>query len=204
MFKAKTILPLASAILLGACMQTPNAIPTGYKYHNDAYKSPLPPESARVTKMQRQAMGPQQAQQFRNALYDLVENLTERAGLPPKPIHVIPHEPMNVFYAQVDNDLREAMRHQGYTLATSEQDAYYFTYDAEMLEQPKLDADEYPDAVMDTGENVEIILQVMNGTGKEATMLTEQRGRYRIDGAEHYFGFQLPSALQGDYSREDY
>lgn len=203
MLKAKSLLPMVSALLLGACIHTPNAIPTGYKYHGESYKSPLPPESSLVTKSQRMAMGPQQAQQFRTALYDLVENLTERAGLPPKPIHVIEHEPMNAFYAQVDNDLREAMRHQGYVLATSEQDAYYFTYDAELIEKPKLDADEYPDAAIDTGENVEIILQVFAGQGKEAAMLTEQRGRYRIDGAEKHFGFQLPSAFNGDYARED-
>ncbi|MEM6781717.1 MAG: hypothetical protein AAF569_07635 [Pseudomonadota bacterium] len=202
MFKTKSALSLVSVIALGACVSTPNPIPTGYVYHGQEYKSPLPPESRKVTKAQRQTMGPQQAEQYRNALYDLVENLTERAGLPPKPIHVIPHDPMNVFYAQVDNDLREAMRHQGYTLATSEMDAYYFTYEAMPLEQPGLDPDEYPDAVVDTGNNVEIILQVFDGQGKEATMLTEQRGQYRIDGAEEFFGFQMPSFTM-QTARED-
>lgn len=203
MFKPTYILPLASVLVLGAC--TPNPVPTGYVYHDQAYKSPMPPESSKVTGKQRSAMGPTQASQFRNALYDLVTNLTERAGLPPKPIHVIQHDPMNTFYAQVDNDLREAMRHVGYTLATSEQDAYYFTYDAELIEKPNLDLDEYPDAAADTNDNVEIILQVFDGRGKEAMMLTEQRGRYRIDGAEHHFGVNLPTNFVGSSSaRDDY
>ena len=148
-------------------------------------------------------MGPQQAQQFRTALYDLVDRLTERAGLPPKSIYVMPHDPMNAFYAQVDNDLREAMRHTGYTLATTTDNAYAFTYEAVPIEQVSLDEEEYPDTVNPDAKNVEIILQVFDGVGPEAKQLTEQRGSYRIDGAEHYFGVQLPSFDDTTTARED-
>lgn len=201
MLKSKTALPLLSALLLGACA-TPNAIPTGYVYHGEEYKSPLPPESKKVTTAQREAMGPEQAEQYRDALYDLVNKLTERAGLPPKPIYVVPHDPMNAFYAQVDNDLREAMRHIGYELATAEADAYYFTYDAMLIEKPDL-GDEYPEAAMMDGNNVEIILQVFDGKGEEATMLTEQRGQYYIQGAEHHFGYQVPTFFSSTPARQD-
>lgn len=187
MSRKLTFLAMTSALALGACVNTPNAFPTGYVYHNDVYKSPTPQESFDVTDTQRASMGPRQAEQFRIALYDLVQNLTDRAGLPPKPIYVMPHQPMNVFYAQVDNDLREAMRHTGYTLATAEEDAYHFTYQAYSLNKLLLDQKRYPNEVMESGNNVEIVLQVYDSDGADKIMLTEQRGFYHIDGADEYF-----------------
>jgi hypothetical protein len=188
--------------MLAAC-SVPHAVPGGYTYHSDVYKSATPSPSSKVTKSQRAKMGPQQAQQFRDALYDLVDRLTERAGLPPKAVHVIPHEPMNAFYAQVDNDLREAMRHVGYRLASTSEDGYYFTYEAAPIAQAKLDEGEYPAAAGMNHNNVELSLKVFNGFGKEAVMLTEQSGQYYIEGAESYFGPQLPSFLSNTTARED-
>lgn len=198
----KTLILCCSVIALAAC-QTPNAVPSGYTYHSQTYKSETPPAPPRISPVQRSKMGPQQAQQYRDALYDLVDDLTERAGLPPKLVHVIPHTPMNAFYGQVDNDLREAMRHIGYELATSGEDGYFFTYAAELIKQDTVPTSEYPELATPMGNNVEIILQVFDGQSEDAKMLTEQRGQYRIDGAEDYFGPQIPDMIDAGFVRED-
>lgn len=192
----------AAALLITAACAHPSPIPTGYVYHDGLYKSALPPESSKVTKAQRAVMGPEQAQQFRTALYDLVDRLTDRAGLPPKSVYVLPHDPMNAFFAQVDNDLREAMRHTGYTLAASPDNAYTFTYDALLIEKPELDPVEYPQAAVASDNNVEIILKVFKGAGEQAAQLTEERGLYRIDGAEQYFGSALSAFSLGTGSKD--
>jgi len=182
---------LLSVILLSACATNPNYFPDGYKYHGEPYKSAAPGPSSKVTKAQRKTMGPEQAEQFRMALYDLTDKLTERAGLPPKAVYVKPHDPMNAFYAQVDNDLREAMRHLGYTLAAGPDNAYVFTYHAELIEAPKVDEEAIAD-LLENRENVEIILQVFTGVDKAATQLTEERGAYRINGVDEYLGAGVP------------
>lgn len=186
------ILSTATALGLSACA-APSAVPRGYTHHGDTYKSKSSPPSMKVSKAQRQSMGPVQAQQFRDALYDLVDKLTERAGLPPKSVFVMPHEPMNAFYAQVDNDLREALRHMGYRLAALGEDSYAFTYEAIVADKINLDPEEYPDIKNTSFNNVELILKVFDGDGEEKRMLTEQRGHYHITGAEEYFGFTLPA-----------
>lgn len=169
----------ATLIALAGC-STPNALPRGYAYHKEAYKSPNPPESSKFTELQRSTMGPEQADQFRLAIYSLVENLTNRAGMPPKPIYVAKAEPMTPFYANLDNDLRESMRHIGYRLSDSPDGAYVFAYMATVKERKGYE----PVDPTDTTPNVHISLHVFDKMGEEAKQLTVEEGDFFIRGAE--------------------
>ncbi len=122
-------------------------------------------------------MDAMQAEQFRDAVYDLLQRLTARAGMPPKPIYILAPEPMTTFYANIDNDLREGMRHIGYALSDIPTGAYVFAYDARLLERPR--------GVISTGEpNVEIVLKIFDSVSEDARMLSDEVGRYYIQGAE--------------------
>lgn len=178
------------ALAVSAC--SPNAMPTGYTYHQQQpFKSPDPSKSPLFTKEQRATMGPQQADQFRLAVYELVENLTRRAGMPPKPVYVVRPEKMTAFYALMDNDVRESLRHLGYTLSDTPENSYPISYDA----QPILDADgKVPvRASGDTSPNVAITLYVYDGLGETARLLTQETGSYYIQGAETLIKGKLPS-----------
>lgn len=169
----------AALLALAACSM-PNSLPRGYVYHGDAYKSPNPPESPKFTSVQRASMGPEQADQFRLAVYSLVENLTNRAGMPPKPIFVMKPEPMTPFYANMDNDLRESLRHMGYKLSDTADGSYAFAYNANVLKKKNAkDA-----AVIDTSPNVHLVIYVMDGVGEDAKILTQEEDDFYIRGAE--------------------
>ena len=175
-----TVLALGVSLLsLGACgsFTHPNAMPSGYTYHHETYKSPAPAESSKVTIEQRQYMDATQAQQFRDAVYDLLERLTMRAGMPPKPVYVLAPDTMTTFYSNIDNDLRESMRHIGYAISDTPQDAYIFTYEALPLTK-KVD----PNASM--ANNVQLTLRIFSDLSASANQLTEETGRYFIQGAE--------------------
>ncbi len=173
-----TALILSSCVAaLGLAACSPNAMPKGYVYHDDPYKSPNPPESPKFTELQRSTMGPEQAEQFRMAVYTLVDNLTNRAGMPPKPVHVLKPEPMTPFYANLDNDLRESLRHVGYRLSDSPEGAYAFTYNAEILKKEKA-------VPGDTSPNVRITLHVHDKAGEDGKLLTQELGDFYIQGAE--------------------
>jgi hypothetical protein len=181
-FAKVSFLALSTCAALAACSM-PNSLPRGYVYHNDAYKSPNPPESPKFTSQQRTAMGPEQADQFRMAVYGMVENLTNRAGLPPKPVFILKPEPMTPFYANLDNDLRESLRHLGYKLSDSPEGAYGMAYNANILKKPK-PAPGVTEPVIDTSPNVHLVLYVLDGVGEEAKILTQEEGDFYIRGAE--------------------
>lgn len=168
-----------SAVSLSACSTShPNAMPSGYTYHRDTYKSPAPPPTSKVTASQRKYMDAAQAEQFRDAVYDLLQRLTYRAGMPPKPIYILAPDPMTTFYANIDNDLRESMRHVGYALSDVPVGSYVFAYDARVKEQPR--------GYVSEGEpNVELILKVFDQVSPNARMLSEESGWYYIQGAEY-------------------
>ncbi|MEM8833396.1 MAG: hypothetical protein AAGB32_02530 [Pseudomonadota bacterium] len=180
--KKQTILSLSSlgllSVSLGACMMAhPNPIPTGYTYHHDTYKSAAPPLSNTITTQQRRYMDEEQATQFRDGTYALLEGLTMRAGMPPKPIYVLAPNPMTNFYANIDNDLRDNMRHIGYALSDTPDDAYIFTYDASYIAPT--------DGTYVEGQpNVELTLRVFNEISETGRMLSEETGRFYIKGAE--------------------
>ena len=125
-----------SALALSGCSH-PNAMPTGYTYHNDTYKSAAPPPSRKITAEQRKYMDAAQAEQFRDAIYDLLTRLSSRAGMPPKPVYILAPDPMTTFYANIDNDLREGMRHLGYAISDVPTGAYVFAYNANLIERPR-------------------------------------------------------------------
>lgn len=181
-FQKNILLPLtlgASLFSLGACsgVTHPNSMPSGYTYHHEIYKSPAPAESSKVTIEQRQYMDATQAQQFRDAIYDLLERLTMRAGMPPKPVYVLAPDAMTTFYSNIDNDLRESMRHIGYAISDTPQDAYIFTYEALPLVTQA-------DGNASAANNVQLTLRIFSGLSESANQLTEETGQYFIQGAE--------------------
>lgn len=167
----------AAVLALGAC--SPNAIPDGYVHHDKPYKSANPPVSPKFSDAQRAKMGQAQADQFRLAVYDLVDKLTMRAGMPPKPVFVLKPEPMTAFYSNLDNDLRESLRHVGYRLADGPQDAYVMSYAVEPIKRAKDAPPPEPGA-----PNMRISLFVSDKLGDEGRVLTQEVGDYYIQGAE--------------------
>lgn len=170
----------AALLALTAC-SIPNSLPRGYVYHQDEYKSPNPPESPKFSSQQRATMGPEQADQFRLSVYGLVESLTNRAGMPPKPVYILKPETMTPFYANIDNDLRESLRHMGYRLSDTPDGAYAFAYGAEILKKDKKASDAI---LIDTTPNVTLSLYVLDGAGEDAKLLTQETGTFYIRGAE--------------------
>lgn len=189
--KASLLVLSACALAALAACSTPNSIPRGYAYHDREFKSPNPDPSKKFTQVQRNTMGPEQADQFRMAVYQLVENLTNRAGMPPKAVYVLKPEPMTAFYANMDNDLRESLRHLGYRLSDSPDDAYVFAYTAVTAKKDKM---KVPEEAL---PNAHITLYVFDGVGEDAKLLTQEAGDFYIRGAEELnvpfasFGSQL-------------
>lgn len=184
MHALKTSAFVALAALCVAACDRPHFFPAGYTYHNDVYKSADPGPSKKFPPAQRATMGPEQADQFRLSIYKLAESLTLRAGLPPKDVFVSRPEKMNAFHAQMDNDVRESLRHLGYRLADSPAGAYVMTYSAQLLVDPK---DRIAQPLPAGAPNVRIGLQVWDGVGETATMLTEEADNFYIKGAEPLF-----------------
>ncbi len=167
---------LGTVFTLPAC-SVPHAMPTGYVYHDKKYKSPNPPESPKFTTAQRTEMGPEQSDQFRLAVYTLVDNLTNRAGMPPKAVYVVTPVPMTPFYANMDNDVRESLRHVGYKLANTPDDAYAITYKAEIIKKDKV-------VEGDVRPNVHLTLFVHDKVGEDSRVLTQESGDFFIKGAD--------------------
>lgn len=167
---------------LAAC-SPPFQFPTGYVYHDREFKSPVPPSSSEVTRLQRRSMGPVQEAQWRDAAYDILNRLTSRAGLPPRPVHVQQADPLTPFYAAFDNNLREAMRHTGYQIAPYPKDSYVFVYSAAKLDLPQALQDR---PAKDKTPNIRITLRIHDGPERGNRMLTEQIADYYIEGGETF------------------
>ncbi|MEM9469130.1 MAG: hypothetical protein AAF988_03115 [Pseudomonadota bacterium] len=179
-----------SILLAGTVFCAPSAqamfdwLPSGYTHHGKIYKSKTPQPSPRVSPEQRDSMNSLQAEQFRSATSELLTRLTSRAGLPPKPSYIDAADPMTAFYANIDNDLREAMRSQGYHLVSSPEGAYIFKYSASIL--PGYRSYDIKKAGMGA-PNVEITLDVMTNIQGQLKTLTRESGTFYIDGAEKLF-----------------
>jgi len=170
----------ACTITLAACA-APNYFPDGYTHHAKAYKSQDPPPSPKFTQEMRATMGPEQADQFRLAVYALVERLTERAGMPPKSVHVVKPDKMTPLHANIDNDLRESLRHMGYKLADMPgPESYAFAYSAAVIK----DWNGNPMADDGATANVRIALYVYDRAGEGSRLLTQEIGDFYIKGAE--------------------
>lgn len=186
-FKPALAVSAFATLLIAGCAQ-PHMFPTGYTYHTQEFKSATPPQSDKFTEEQRKTMTAEQAEQFRQAVYKLVESLTLRAGMPPKPAYILRPEKMSPFYSNIDNNLNESLRHMGYNLASSPAGAYVFTYRVEQL------------GTAGTNPNVRIAIQVHDRIGRDSRMLTEESGTFYIAGAEamsmpylHYTGVTMPN-----------
>lgn len=207
----KKFLPLyagAAVLALAACSQ-PHMFPTGYAHHNKPFKSATPPPSEKFSDEQRVTMTAEQAEQFRRAVYSLAESLTLRAGMPPKPVYILRPEKMSPFYANIDNNLHESLRHLGYNLADTPNGAYIFTYTVDLLRDAK-DLKNPDGSMIDpatlSSNNVRIALQVHDGVGETSRMLTEEAGTFYISGAElltvpfsNFLGVNMPQ--EGSNSR---
>ncbi len=200
----RTTLLLSTAVFgLSACAGVnPSSIPTGYTHHAKVYKSADPIQTPRITKKQRASMTAQQAEDFRNAVYNLVDELTLRAGLPPKPVYVAAVTPMTPFYSNIDNDLREALLNAGYVLSDTPRESYVFAYQAFILDAPVpvMTADGKKIEVSDYN-NVRLALTVSTGLEKGAKKLTEEVADYKIIGAEDLY---MPATLYEFLPYNDY
>lgn len=179
--KAKILFPLCVSLVALAGCDTPNYLPDGYVHHNKPYKSQTPPPSSKFTEVQRRVMGPEQADQFRMAVYTLVDNLTNRAGMPPKPVYVLKPERMSAFYMNIDNDVRESLRHIGYRLSDKPEGAYVITYSADLL---KGKDGKVVSTSPEQGANVYLAIHVSDSLGDKSKILTKEEGTFYIKGAE--------------------
>lgn len=188
--KIPLFLVLCGGSLALASCQVPHAFPTGYVHHGKEFKSATPPPSPKFTMVQRATMGVEQAEQFRLAVYSLVESLTTRAGLPPKPIYVLRADPMTPFYANIDSDVRESLRHMGYRLSDTPEGAYIMTYNATAIKPPVLPDGATPAPVVISSQdntdvpNVIMALYVHDGVGEQSKLLTKEEGNFYIRGAD--------------------
>lgn len=198
-----TLLISAATIGLSACAGVnPSSIPTGYTHHGKVYKSADPIDTPRITKTQRASMTAQQAEDFRKAVYHLVEELTARAGLPPKPVYVAAVTPMTPFYSNIDNDLREALLNAGYVLSDTPREAYVFAYQAFILDAPAPLIAEGGEEIEIIGyDNVRLALTISTGLEKGTTVLTEEVADYKISGAEELY---MPAGLYAFLPYNDY
>lgn len=202
--KSKALFAVCASVLALAACDAPNYLPDGYVHHNKPYKSQLPPPSPKFTQVQRATMGPEQADQFRMAVYQLVDNLTNRAGMPPKPVHVLKPEKMSALDMNIDNDLRESLRHVGYTLSDTTDGAYVMTYAAEVLK----DKDgKVVSTSADQGANVRLTLFVHDSVGENSKLLTKETGDFYINGADKmvispsfFDGVFVPDSVASDGS----
>ena len=167
------------ALTLTAC-ETPNFFPDGYTHHSKPYKSQEPGPSAKFTPTMRASMGPEQADQFRLAVYVLVERLTARAGLPPKAVFVVTPERVTPLHAIIENNLRESLRHMGYNLADIPDAAYPFSYSAVVIK----DAEGKPLPDDGVTPNVRISLFVYDRMGEGSRLMTQEVGDFYIKGAQ--------------------
>lgn len=181
LMKSSALFPVCACVIALAACDTPNYIPDGYVHHNKPYKSQTPPPSPKFSPMQRSTMGPEQADQFRMAVYQLVDNLTNRAGMPPKPVYVVKPEKMTPLYTNIDNDVRESLRHIGYRLSDTPDGAYVIAYTAEVLK----DKDgKVVSTSADQGPNVRLGIHVFDSLGENSKMLTKEEGDFYINGAD--------------------
>lgn len=179
---------VAASVLSVAGCSLMKSVPTGYVYHGDAYKSATPPASTKFTALQRSTMGPEQSAQFRLAVYSLVDSLTTRAGMPPKPVYVLRPEKMTPFYSNFDNDLRESLRHVGYQLSDTPDNAYVVTYSAAVLDVAAAKDTNAPVVVSSTENNtvpnVRMAIHVHDGLGEQGKLLTQETGDFYVRGAD--------------------
>ena len=189
-FKIFTVSVLGVSTLALAACQVPHAFPTGYVHHASEYKSPTPPPSSKFTSLQRSTMGPEQSSQFRLAVYDLVNRLTTRAGMSPKPVYVLQPETMTPFYSNMDNDLRESLRHIGYQISDTPEGAYIITYAAAAIEPAPLPEGAVQQPIVVSSRennmvpNVRMAIHVHDGLGETSKILTQEEGAYYVRGAD--------------------
>lgn len=185
------LMGLVAATGLAAC--SPNAFPTGYKYHNQAYKSPNPPPAdipdhkkedvKRAQAAVKSAPEPMpipapqlntaQADQLRLSVYQLAESLTRRAGMPPKAVFVMSPETQSPVYEVMGSHLRDALRHLNYRVSDIPDNAYAITYAVQ------------PVAMAAPGQgNTEVSLLVYDKAGDGAKLLTEESNLFFIEGGE--------------------
>jgi hypothetical protein len=176
--RTKFYLTACLALTLAAC-ETPNYFPDGYTHHAKPYKNQDPAPSPKFTQEMRATMGPEQADQFRLAVYALVERLTARAGLPPKPVFVVTPERITPLHAIIENNLRESLRHMGYTLADTADGAYPFAYSSVVIK----DAEGKPLPDDGVSPNVRISPLVYDRMGEGSRLLTQEVGDFYIKGA---------------------
>jgi len=81
----------------------------------------------------------------------------------------------------IDNDLRESLRHVGYRLSDSPEGAYVMTYAAEVLKDKDGKVVSHS---AEQGANVRLTLFVHDSLGENSKLLTKETGDFYIKGAD--------------------
>jgi len=111
------------AVVGCAPLVNPGAMPSGYTYHYDEYKSPPGPDAKDIGYEYSYAKNEVVQHEWIQISRDLVEHLEEQTGLSPRAIHVSDVLRVSAFNQTFDYALRYVLREKGYTLVSGA-DAY--------------------------------------------------------------------------------
>lgn len=117
----KTALPLVMILGLTGCQNyfvKPSAIPSGYTYHNDLYKSPPSPEATNLGYTYSEAKNAQLVESMRVKaleLFNQLESGYDMAGVGLYIYNTHSHNPQN---ATLDHVLRDIVREKGYRISS--------------------------------------------------------------------------------------
>ncbi len=139
-------------------------MPDGYVYHDGLYKTDVPHGPSRAALISQT-----QSRQIADAMTDLVERLTDRAGLAPGAVYVDTPAPASQIESLMDNDLRSALRRAGYLLTDQEdQAAYRMTHRIKPV-------------TLEDGMHGEMAIDIYDARSEDGALLTSELGYYRID-----------------------
>jgi hypothetical protein len=136
-FINKTALPLVCILGLAGCQNyfvKPSAIPSGYTYHDDQYKSPPSPEATNLGYSYSEEKNAQLLDSMRikaEELFNQLENDYDMNGVDFFIYNAHEHNAQN---SMLDTVLRDIVREKGYRIATAPQGAIGLGYS---INEPK-------------------------------------------------------------------
>jgi hypothetical protein len=114
------VLALA-ALTLGGCrsVMDPSFMPSGYTYHNDAYKAPPGPPAPGIGYAYNSGINDAALAQWRDVARRMLIQMESHHAIKPQNIFVEMLPDHNAFNASFDYALREELRARGYALANA-------------------------------------------------------------------------------------
>ena len=127
----KTVLPVSMLLGVAACQNyfvNPSAIPTGYKYHNQKYKTIPSPEPADLGYEYTVEQNDEILRSMRVKISQLLDQLEAENDLANKTVYVFTPHDHNAQNAAFDNVLRDELRARDYYLSGDPNDGYKLGY----------------------------------------------------------------------------